>query len=139
MEKRKKKTNISQFSATHTYIKLTFVSFCFLFFVHLSLNIRYEEKENIWYKTVWHNLWLVLTTRFDPKILKVGICRFSRHWPLGPHKLCWPKKILKNCHKLKKFSQVACHLVTTRSEDFALQSKKNLRKKRINLDAKILH
>ena len=31
-KKTKKKTNISLFSATHTYIKLTFVSFFFLFF-----------------------------------------------------------------------------------------------------------
>ena len=31
-EKRKKKTNISPFPATHTYIKLTFVSFFFNFF-----------------------------------------------------------------------------------------------------------
>ena len=38
-EKTKKKTNISPFPATHTYIKLTFVSFFFNFFIlHLSLN-----------------------------------------------------------------------------------------------------
>ena len=37
-EKTKKKTNISPFPATHTYIKLTFVSFFFLFFfLNLSL------------------------------------------------------------------------------------------------------
>ena len=37
-KKTKKKTNISPFSATHTYIKLTFVSFFFNFFIlNLSL------------------------------------------------------------------------------------------------------
>ena len=37
-EKRRKKTNISPFPSTRTYIKLTLVSFVFLFFLHLSLN-----------------------------------------------------------------------------------------------------
>merc|ERR1719237_163345 len=38
-KKRKKKTNISPFPATHTYIKLTFVSFFFNFFIlNLSLS-----------------------------------------------------------------------------------------------------
>ena len=38
-EKNEKKTNISPFSATHTHIKLTLVSFFFNFFLlHLSLN-----------------------------------------------------------------------------------------------------
>ena len=65
----------------------------------------------------------------------------------------WSSQIMlakENPHKLsQKSSQAACHLVTTcaysiyilkvkRSVDFALQSKKNLRKKRINLDAKML-
>ena len=120
MEKRKKKTNISQFLATHTCIKLTFVSFFLLFFVHLSLNIRYEEKENIWYKTVWHNLWLVLTTRFDPKILKVGFQIF-------PTLASWSSQIMlakENPQKLsqiEKSSQAACHLVTTCA--YSIQSK----------------
>ena len=40
-EKRKKKTYISPFPATHTYIKLTLVSFVFLFFLHLSLRLNF--------------------------------------------------------------------------------------------------
>ena len=36
--KKENKTNISPFSATYTYINLTFVSFFFLFFLHLSLS-----------------------------------------------------------------------------------------------------
>ena len=36
-QKKSKKTNNSAFSATHTYIKLTLVSF-FTFFMHLPLN-----------------------------------------------------------------------------------------------------
>ena len=36
-KKSKKKTNNSAFSATHTYIKLTLVSFFYFFFMHLPL------------------------------------------------------------------------------------------------------
>ena len=44
-KKVKKKTNNSVFSATHTYIKLTLVSFFFTFFsMHLSLNSKGEIK-----------------------------------------------------------------------------------------------
>ena len=45
-EKSKKKTNNSAFSATHTYIKLTLVSFFYFFFMHLPpsllLNIAWS-------------------------------------------------------------------------------------------------
>ena len=37
-KKKVKKTNNSAFSATHTYIKLTLVSFFLLFFMHLPLS-----------------------------------------------------------------------------------------------------
>ena len=44
-EKTRKKTNISPFPATHTYIKLTFVSFFFNFFLHLSLTHKIDHSK----------------------------------------------------------------------------------------------
>ena len=54
-EKTREKTNISPFPATHTYIKLTFVSFFFqFFFLHLSLN----NKLDTWDTKALCSFWL---------------------------------------------------------------------------------
>ena len=46
-KKTKKNTNISPFLATHTYIKLTLVSFFSIFFLHLSLTFIQESDIHV--------------------------------------------------------------------------------------------
>ena len=47
VQKKVKKTNNSAFSATHTYIKLTLVSFFLLFFMHLPLTPGRKCRRNL--------------------------------------------------------------------------------------------